>query len=95
VSRNQFAVLVTILVLLTLVYVITAHGQTSAQPLTLANVCTGVRFQQKGDDLLIWCPSSAVTPWVTYKGCRRATVLRDGAGNYKVRCLDGPDVQHQ
>ena len=60
----------------------------AAGSVTFANVCSGARFKQVGDDLQITCPGST-KPWLTYKGCRQARVLRDGAGNFKVICGSG------
>jgi hypothetical protein len=80
----------TALLLLAIAVVFVLYAATaSAGSVTFAQVCSGATYRQVGADLQVWCPGNTKLPWLTYKGCARARVLRDGAGNVKVVCGAG------
>jgi hypothetical protein len=56
-----------------------------AGSVTFADVCSGARFVQAKNDLQIYCPGQAL-PWMTYKGCPKARVLKTSNGNVRVTC---------
>ena len=60
-------------------------GPAWAGSVTFADVCEPARFRQVGADLLIYCTGQAA-PWLTYKGCPKASVRRTAVGRYVVTC---------
>lgn len=68
-----------------LVAALLAGAPAAAGEVSFCRVCSGARFVQTRSALLIYCPN-AERPWLTYEGCPKAIVLRDGAGNYRIRC---------
>ena len=62
-----------------------ALASASAAPVTLANLCDGIRLVQKSDRLELFCPGATV-PFFTFAGCLNASAKKDSRGNYTITC---------